>query len=218
MAYEPIKTWLDIAPAYLSFCLAFVRSPKRAFSKVVGSASISSDLTTVLLAGVALSYLILATTSSSALKNDPGVVARWLRGLELQALPVVAVIVTFVLGTLSHVTGKLFERLSRFGQQASAGALEPKLDGAIEDSVNAALGFAAVFLPVASGVLSAVSWLPAKNVVGTAVGSLGLVLFLFVYFPWSLSSTHRKTTFANAFVAFAGGVFLISLAVILWPG
>jgi hypothetical protein len=218
MAYEPIKTWLDIAPAFLSFCLVFVRNPKRAFSEVAGSATISSELTTVLLAGVALSYLILVATSSSVLKNDPGAVARWLRGLELQALPVVAVFLTFILGTLSHVTGKLFERLSRFGQQAPAGTLDPKLDGTIEDSVNAALGFAAVFLPVASGVLSVVSWLPARNIVGTAVGSLGLVLFLFVYFPWSLSATHPKTTFANAFVAFAGGVFLITLAVILWPG
>jgi hypothetical protein len=211
MSYEPIKTWVDVAPAYLNFCLAFFRNPRRAFSKVVGAASISSDLTTVCLAGVALSYLILVATSPSALRNDPGVVARLVRQLEPQALPVVAIFVTFVLGTVSHLTGKLFVWVSRLESPDSTGAWEPKLDGAIEDSVNAALGFAAVFLPVASGALCVVSWLPAGNHVGTGVAAIGLALFVLVYFPWSLSSTHRKTKFTNALMAFGGGIFLVSL-------
>jgi len=212
MSYEPIKTWVDVAPAYLNFSLAFFRNPRRAFSKVVGAASISSDLTTVCLAGVGLSYLILVATSSSALKNDPGVLARWVRQLEPQALPVVAIFVTFVLGAVSHLTGKLFVWLSRLKPPDSTSAWEPKLAGAIEDSINAALGFAAVFLPVASAALCVVSWLPPANRVGTTVAAIGLVLFLLVYFPWSLSSTHRKTKFTNALMAFGGGIFLVSLA------
>jgi len=73
MVDNAVKSWLDIAPAYMNFTLKFVRDPRQAFSKVAGSADVSSDLTSILLGGVALSYLIVMLGGSPGLKQVLGV-------------------------------------------------------------------------------------------------------------------------------------------------
>jgi hypothetical protein len=209
MVDKAVKSWLDIAPAYMNFMLKFVRDPRQAFSKVAGSADVSSDLTSILLGGVALSYLIVVLGGSPGLKQDPGRVAGLLRGLDYQVLPILAVFVTLALAVMSHVSGKFYAALSRRGRTATAGRWDPKLAGSIEDSVNAGLGFAAVYVPLAAAVICVSSWLPTHSSMGASVGGLLLAVFLVIYFPWSLSSTHRNTRFGQAFLAFGGGIVLV---------
>ena len=212
MVDNAVKSWLDIAPAYMNFTLKFVRDPRQAFTKVAGSADVSSDLTSILLGGIALSYFIVVLGGSPGLKQDPGRVAGLLRGLDYQVLPLLAVLVTLALAVMSHVFGKLYAAFSRLGRKGTAGRWDPKLAGSIEDSVNAALGFSAVYVPSATAVICVTSWLPTHRPIGAIVGGLLLAAFLVIYFPWSLSSTHRNTKFGQAFLAFSGGIVLVFVA------
>ena len=202
----------------MNFLLRFVRNPRKAFAKVAGSAEVSSDLTSVLLGGVALSYLIVIFGASPELKRDPGNIANALSGLDYHLLPVLGVFMTLVLAVVSHLCGKLYAILSRLGAKAPVGKWDPKLGGSVEDSVNAALGFAAVYLPLAAGVICASSWLSEDSRIGAAVSGLFLGVFFLIYFPWSLSSTHRNTGFGQALLAFGGSIVLIAIAFNLLAG
>jgi hypothetical protein len=211
MGDNAVKSWLDIAPAYINFILKFVRDPRRAFSSVAGSAQVSSDLTSILLGGVALSYLIVVLGGSRELEHDPGTVAAFLRGLDYQVLPLLGVIVTLALGVVSHLCGKLYAALWRLGRPERPGKWDPKLGGGVEDSVNAALGFAAAYVPLTAAVICVSSRLGRFAAPGAGVGGLLLAVFLLIYFPWSLGATHRSTGLAQAFLAFGGGVVLVGL-------
>lgn len=136
----------------------------------------------------------------SPLQSDQGVVAQFLRGLEVRALPVIAIFVTFIAAILTHVVAKLYSRvLSRLPELA-------KLGGSVEDSVNAALGFAAVFVPLSTGAVVITARLPTNLAlyVGLPLAA-GTGVFACVYFPWSLSATHPDTNASQAFGALCGG-------------
>jgi hypothetical protein len=208
---KAVKSWLDIAPAYLNFVLKFVRDPRRAFSSVAGTAQVSSDLTSILLGGVALSYLIVVLGGSRELEQDPGSIAGFVRGLDRQVLPLLGVLATFVLAVVSHLCGKLYATLSRVGSQKAPGKWDPKLGGGVEDSVNAALGFAAVYAPLTAAVICVSSRLGRFTAISAGVGGVLLAAFLLIYFPWALSATHRRTSVGQAFVALGGGLVLVGL-------
>jgi len=213
---KAIKTWLDIAPAYISFFLKFVRDPRRAFAKVKGSSEISPDLTSILLGGIALSYLIVIVGGSPDLKQDPGTIARSLRELDYRLLPVLGFFVIFASGVLGHALGRLFTVLVTIGRKTRAGRSDPKLGGSIEDSVNATLGFSAVYLPLAVAVIAGVSRVPKDHVIEFGFAVVTLVVFPLIYFPWALSSTHRETTWLQAALAVGGGIVLVVLSLWLW--
>ena len=188
MEEKAVNSWLDIAPAYLNFLLKFFRSPREAFAGVARTAKVSSDMTAILLNGVALSYLLVALAGSPQLKNDPGAVAGLLRKMDYHLLPVVALLGALILAVLCHVLAKLFLG----SEEGGARWWDPKLGGTVEDSVNAALGFSAVYLPLIATVLCGISWFPVST--GAAAGVAGglLAVFAALYFPWSLLATHQK--------------------------
>jgi hypothetical protein len=179
MEEKAVNSWLDIAPAYLNFLLKFFRSPREAFAGVARTAKVSSDMTSILLGGVALSYLIVALAGSPQLKDDTGVVARWLRKMDYHLLPVVALLGALALAVVCHIVGRYGLSFQRLG-------------GTVEDSVNAALGFSAVYLPLIVTVLCGISWFPGRNGVAAATAGFLLAAFALWYFPWSLLATHQK--------------------------
>lgn len=217
MLEKVVKSWLDIAPAYLNFVLRFIWSPRQAFAHVSGASTVSSDLTAILLGGIALSYLLVVAGAPPALQDDPSEVVRYLRQLDLQLLPFVGLLLTVAAAIVSHLFGKLFAVVSRSLQIESPGKWEPKLGGTVEDSVNAALGFASVYIPLFVAAICAMGWLVPTNLGVGIIGILSpifLAIFFLIYFPLSLSSTHPDTGFFQAFIAFNGGNALAVLAVL----
>ncbi|MFQ5677470.1 MAG: hypothetical protein ACE5G1_16395 [bacterium] len=199
-----IKTWLDIAPAYMDFFLKYLRSPPHAFEGVTGTGKVSSDQTNLLLGGVVVSYLIVLLFGSPRLQSDPGAVAQLFRSLDLQTLPVIAIFVTFIAAILTHGVAKFYSRfISKLPQMA-------KLGGSVEDSVNAALGFAAVFVPLLTGVVVITARLPVDLTLYVGVPlAFATGVFACVYFSWSLSATHPDTTPFQAFGALCGGGVIV---------
>src|SRR4051812_20839236 len=87
-----IKSWLDIAPHYIGFFLAFVKSPATALQSVKGTSKISSDLVSILIGGIALSYFIVLAVKSPALAADSGTVMGVVRKIDRNSMPFVALI------------------------------------------------------------------------------------------------------------------------------
>ncbi|HKU76170.1 MAG TPA: hypothetical protein VJR02_19835 [Pyrinomonadaceae bacterium] len=216
MTDKEIKSWLDIAPAYLNFAIRFLRWERTAFASVAKAGEVSRDLTSILLGGVALSYLIAFVAAPAQLEQDPSRLVQWLSKVEYHLLPLIGLFATLVLAIATHLLGKLFARFSAFSRSQS-GRWDPRLGGTLEDSVNSALGFAAVFLPTATTALCIMNWLPLRLWIP---GVTGIILaFLFVaYFTFSLSSTHPDTGYFQAFLALWGAiaVFCLALYFIVW--
>ena len=58
MDEAPIRTLLDVLPAYMNFAIGFLRSPRAAFAPYALKGRVQSNLTSFLLAGVAAAYIV----------------------------------------------------------------------------------------------------------------------------------------------------------------
>ena len=209
MTEKEVKSWLDIAPAYLNFAIRFLRWERTAFANVAKAGEVSRDLTSILLGGVALSYLIAFVAAPAQLEQDPSRLVQWLSKVDYHLLPLLGLFATLVLSIATHLLGKLFARFSALSSKS--GRSDPRLGGTLEDSLNAALGFAAVFLPTATTALCVMNWLPLRPWIPGVTGII-LAFLILAYFPFSLSSTHPDTDWAQAFLALAGAVVIFALA------
>jgi len=208
-----VNSWLDIAPAYLNFAIRFLRRPSEAFGDAAHSGTVSRDLTSILGGGVALSYLIAFAMAPAQLREDPSWLIRWLTGVDYYAMPLLGLVAAVMLGIAVHWLGTLYAALSRAFASKAPGPWDPHLGGRLEDSVNAALGFAAIFLPLASAVLSVAAWVRVTWF--SALLGLLMGVFVFVYFSLALAATHPDTGCRQAVMAMCGGLFLAFLA---WQG
>jgi hypothetical protein len=113
-------------------------------------------MTSFLLAGAGAAYLAgaLMPIPGIDIQNPQGSMdafAGWLSRQDVKALPLEALLAVIALALLAHLIAKLFDRW-----QAVSGKLAPAPDrppapnlaGSAEDSVNAALGFASILLPL----------------------------------------------------------------------
>jgi hypothetical protein len=209
MTDKEVKSWLDIAPAYLNFAIRFLRWEHNAFANVAKAGEVSKDLTSILLGGVALSYLIALVAAPAQLKQDPSRLVQWLSKVEYHLLPLFGLFAALVLAVATHLLGKLYAQLSALGYTKPT-RWDPRLGGTTEDSINAALGFAAVFLPTATIAVCIISWLPLRPWIPAVMG-IFLAVFTLTYFPFSLSSTYPDTIYSQAFSALSGAVVLFFL-------
>lgn len=151
MDESPIKGLLDILPAYMNFVIGFLRSPRAALAPYALQGRVHSDMTSFTLAGVGVAYLagILMPIPGFDIQNPRGgmdVFAAWLTRQEVKALPLEALLLVVTLALAAHLVAKLFDRWQVKSAKRSPAA--PNLPGSAEDSVNAALGFAAILLPL----------------------------------------------------------------------
>jgi len=196
MDEAPIKTLLDVLPAYMNFAIGFLRSPRVAFAPYALKGRVQSNLTSFLLAGVAAAYLTgaLMPKGSFHVDNPRGGVdkfVKWLTQQDVRVLPLEALLAVLVLTLVAHFIGKVFDR---WQDQAC-------LPGTAEDSVNAALGFTAILLPVTTFMLLgllAMATPALENKVGQARVVLfisgGLAIYLLValgYLAMSFASVHK---------------------------
>jgi hypothetical protein len=207
-----ISSLLDIAPAYLNFAIQFLRQTRTAFVEHAKSGKVSADLTSILVGGVALSYLIAIVAAPVQLKQDPSLIIRWLGDLEYYQLPFIGLFAAVILAVATHILGKLYAKFSTAFNRKAPGPWEPQLGGTLENSVNAALGFAAVFLPVTTATLCMIAWLP-QNIWSIVIPVIFLIGFIIVYFPLALACTHPDTGFRQAWLAMAGAMVLAFLSV-----
>jgi hypothetical protein len=144
----PVKSLLDILPAYLNFFIGFIRSPRTALAPYALKGRVQGNLTSFLLAGVAAAYIAGAVMPSASFniespRGTMDLFAKWLRHQDTKVLPLEALLAVLMLALAAHLIGKLFDRWQD----------KPSLLGTAEDSVNAALGFASIFLPLSVIVL-----------------------------------------------------------------
>jgi hypothetical protein len=204
MDQGPIKSLLDILPAYLNFVIGFLRSPHTAFEPYALKGRVQSDLTSFLLAGVGAAYLagVLMPIPGFDIQNPHGTMdmfAGWLSHQEVKALPLEALLAVLVLALAAHLVAKLFDRWQAVSSKPFPDS--PNLPGAAEDSVNAALGFAAIMLPLTTmmllGVLALATPALEKRLGQTTLfvaitGSLVLYMLVAIfYLVMSFAAVHR---------------------------
>ncbi len=225
----PIKSLLDILPAYMNFVIGFLRSPRAAFAPYALTGRVQSDLTSFLLAGVGAAYLavVLMPISGFDIQSPHGATdefAGWLTRQEVKALPLEALLVVLALALAAHLVAKLFDRWQMASAKPSADpdqAPRPNLPGSAEDTVNAALGFAAVVLPLTTilllGMLAlatpALEKRPVSAVTIVAVaGPLTLYMLgaTFYYLVMSFAAIH-KVSWGRAAAALATAFVCIAL-------
>jgi hypothetical protein len=224
----PIKSLLDILPAYMNFVISFLRSPRAAFAPYALTGRVQSDLTSFLLAGVGAAYLagVLMPIPGFDIQNPKGTMdefAGWLAHQEVKALPLEALLAVMAVALVAHLIAKLFDRwqvasakLARDPNRSPA----PNLAGTAEDSVNAALGFAAILLPLTTivflGMLALATPALEKRLGQTAliVAVAGpLVLYMLVaifYLVMSFAAVH-KVSLGRAAAALSTAFVCIAL-------
>src|SRR4051794_11848188 len=107
MEQGPIKSLLDILPAYLNFLIAFLRSPRVAFAPYAGTGRVHVDMTSFLLAGVGAAYLagILLPARGLDIEDPRGgtdAFAAWLSRQDWRLLPVASLLLVLALALLAH--------------------------------------------------------------------------------------------------------------------
>jgi len=179
----PIKSLLDILPAYLNFVIGFLRSPRAAFAPYALAGRVHGDLTSFLLAGVGAAYLAgaLMPIPGIDIENPQGSMdafAGWLSRQDVKVLPLEALLVVIAVALLAHLIAKLFDRWQVASAKLAAGPDRPPLPnlaGSAEDSVNAALGFASILLPLTTIVFLGMLAL-ATPALEERLGRSGLIL------------------------------------------
>jgi hypothetical protein len=231
----PIKSLLDILPAYMNFVIGFLRSPRDAFAPYALTGRVQSDLTSFMLAGVGAAYLagVLMPIPGFDIQNPHGAMdefAGWLTHQEMKALPLEALLVVLALALAAHLVAKIFDRLPVASAKLSPDpdpAPTPNLPGTAEDSVNAALGFAAILLPLTTILLLGMLALatPAlEKRLGQAVLIVAiagpLVLFMlvaiFYYLVTSFAAVH-KVSWGRAAAALGTAFVCIALVAMNIP-
>lgn len=210
-----IEDWLDIVPQWLSFALRFPADPRAALQPYSASGAVSKDLALLVAAGVGVAYLAIALSAPPSLVHDLSRMLRLFRGVDVNLLPPMMLLLLLVSALAVHLLAKLFAMLVGAGRPGSRWA--PHLGGTVEDSVNAFLGVASVYIPLAILAFSvAVSVFdgPGRRLT-MPVQLCGLLLIgaLFVYVPTALATVHPKTTSAQALVTF-GAAFGIAAFVV----
>jgi len=208
-----IETWLDIAPQYLNFALRFPRSPKRALEDYSGKGKVESDLTTLLLAGVGASYLLIAILQPASIPEasvrdlfgNAGVWVLRVAREDLRLLPVLGLMIVVGVALVIHGLLRLWAGLQHVrGVQVSTG-----LSGTVEDSINGALGLGAVFIPYSMVVVCVLLWNLTTNTPWVLVAlSAAIAAPLIGYFPASLAATHPSTKVSESVSALSGPLLL----------
>ena len=150
-----IKNLLDILPQYINFAIRFLRSPGKAFEAYKGIGQVHSDLTSFLFAGVGAAYLlvILIPIEGLNIQEPQGATdwfAQWLTKQDPKLLPLQTLMAVLVLVLVAHFIAKAFDRWEKLVSRKP----ELNIPGVAEDSVNAALGFIAVILPLTIALFS----------------------------------------------------------------
>jgi hypothetical protein len=219
----------------MNFVIAFLRSPRAAFAPYARTGRVQSDLTSFLLAGVGAAYLAGALMPIPGLdiQNPQGAMdefAGFLTHQDVKALPLEALLAVLAVALAAHLIAKLFDRLQAASTKPSPDpdrAPTTNLAGTAEDSVNAALGFAAILLPLTTVLLLGMLSM-ATPALEERLGRTGLILVIagplvlymlvaiFYYLVMSFAAVH-KVSWGRAAAALATAYVCIALVAMNIP-
>jgi hypothetical protein len=217
-----IRSWLDIVAQYLTFLLRFPRDAGRALEKYAGTGVVHPELVSFALAGIGLSYVFVLLIAVPELAADRGSVVSWFRGTDIRIIPGAILMAVLAASIVFHVAAQAHMKLAGRGvaRARSRGRRQAYLGGTVEDSVNAALAFAAFAVPaLVLATLLGLSWAAShpghEAVVGIALAIISL-LMLGLLFPSALAGLHPGTGTVEAFLAIVEAMGLIVVLVALW--
>ena len=217
-----LKDALNLLPEYLTFLISFVARPAAEMRRYASQDKIDKKLVAFLGVALALSWVIVFVASNFIPHEYRGfsldVLRRAFPGVvhlisKPKLIPLLAVVsITFLLAAL-HLIMATWNWLLNLGPEPDR---DFSLGGSVWDTINAGLGFAALFVPLLAAygaVTTVLMFIPnAKDV---AIGLVGLVVLLasvFYYLPGALSGTHRATSFRQAFFATVFGLACLAWA------
>jgi hypothetical protein len=156
------KTWLDVAPEYVEFLGSSIRSPAEAVAPLAEGGRVSSRLSALMLGGLALCYVLAWTFPAEALETDTGNVMTFLRRVDPERLPAIAVFLVVCGAWPLHLL---------LGAKGTR----------VQDTANAALATLAVVLPLGTLIVLAVAhWGASPVLLGSmaVLGAFSVVQFI----------------------------------------
>jgi hypothetical protein len=128
--------------------------------------------------------------------------------------PIALLLLLVALGVLLHALAYGYHRSLNIRGPADN---DFRLGGSIWDTVNAVLGFSALYLPVYVAITAVSTWLyfmssSADSLLFLVVSGGAVVGPLFIYLPAALAGTHPETSFGQAILACSvalGGILLV---------
>jgi hypothetical protein len=204
MDTDIVKAGPERVAEYLSFLILFAVSPREALRPYAGKTAIDSRLLSFSVLGVSLCIVILLAAGAIGVAEDKSAIVGIVGAIPLWLRPFVAVLVVVGAAIVFHVVGIFLVPLWAQSRLRSTGdPRSPHLGGTHWDSLNAALGFSAFYLPLAflgyAVILVAHTHGDPGNawILFLAVMTLISVSFL-CYFPAALAATHPDTTVLQA--------------------
>lgn len=226
-----VKNLLDVLPQYINFTISFLRSPRKAMEPYERKGQVHSDLTSFLFAGVGAAYLLIIFVPIAGINiGEPqGAVERfalWLTKQDPKLLPVEALIAILALVLVAHLVAKGLDHWELLTSRWTHDEAELNFPGTAEDSVNAALGFSAVALPLTVAVFSltlrvansqSASQLRPMTVVLVAAGILAVFVLVAVlcYLVTAFAAAH-DVSYRRAGAALAPA--FLALYMLFWFG
>ncbi|VVB88510.1 Uncharacterised protein [uncultured archaeon] len=200
----------DLFNEYMDFFISFATNPFNTLKPYAGQVVIDKKLRLFLAEGIIISIII---SSGVDMANDKGNVLSLIRSFTPEQLPIVVFFMILIAAMIFHIFAKAWILINNAFPRSSTRENDAYLGGSIQDSINASLAFGAFYIPVATFSMSILILLTKLNpniewLVILAV-SIFLAIFFLLYFVSALSSTHPKTSFLQAFLAFSGGLILI---------
>jgi hypothetical protein len=156
---------------------------------------VNAKLTLFVVVSVGVAVLIALVASALGVRDDESQVLRVVRSFDAKVLPVVALISLVVVTIVGHAVARL--------------ARSDGLKGTVQDSINAAFGFSAFFIPLATLLIAVAVALGSGAF--TAVAGIALAVVVVWYLPAALAATHPGTSRGQAFMAFGTAVVFTSL-------
>jgi len=195
-----INDWLDILPKWLGFALEFPVNPFGALGPYAETSIVSRDLVLLAAAGIAVSYLLIVITAPPSLAADGSPLVQFFRKIDPKLLPPILILVLIVFSVGLHLLARFYLAFPSANDSSAKW-------GAVQDTVNATLGFGSVFIPFATLLFSLMMRLfpisTKKQYTLFLVGTSLIAASFLIYLPVSLATVHA-TSLYQAFGAFCG--------------
>ncbi len=204
---------------YFTFVLSFATKPRDTLRPYAGKTEIDARLLLFACGSVVLSYAILLLAKAMGAADDSSEIVRVIGSLDWKIVPLLLALLVVLVSVLFHLVAKVAPLIAeRKLKSTGADPHQPHLGGTCWDTINAALGFSAFYLPVGIGVYACLTLFVADPdrdrtlvVVVFTFASLSLSAGILGYFPAALAGTHPNTSYVQALVSMMFSITIVVL-------
>ena len=204
MEVNPLRATPELFAEYLSFLVSFAWKPQEALHPYVQKKEVDKKLFSFALLATGLCWVILLVARAFGAAEDKSFIVGVVGSLPSWAIPVLAVLLVLLVSVVFHVVATTLVPLwVKLKPRSSGAPTGPHLGGSIWDSVNAAFGFSAFYLPLFFvGYAAMLLAHPNLEQTTSLIVFLSIMIVLFgallYYFPSALAGTHPNTSFLQA--------------------